>query len=56
MKTSEILTNLLSEFIIDEGKAEAGNYSAGTRARKTLQEMIKACKDGRTQIQAARTA
>lgn len=54
MKIAETLSNLLEEFKIDAAKAETGNDSAATRARKTLQQMIRSCREGRVEIQAAR--
>jgi hypothetical protein len=54
-KTSEKLQALVTEYAEEEAKfIDKGNNSAGTRARKKLMEIIKACKDGREEIQQAR--
>jgi len=56
-RTSMGLQNLVDEIEILKAefeKFERGNKSAGTRARKTLQNIKKICQDIRNQIQDAK--
>jgi hypothetical protein len=55
-KTSEKLKELVTQYEADEAKFFTGNNSAGTRARKSLQAITKLCKEGRAEIQEAKTA
>lgn len=56
-QASEKLAALVQQFTEDHDKFEdKGNSSAGTRARKTLQEIKKACGEIRTEIQEAKNA
>lgn len=55
-KISEEITELTQQLILEEQKIDKGNYSAGTRARKLLIEIIKVCKIGRDEIQQKRAA
>jgi hypothetical protein len=55
-KTTETLTQLVTQFGEDEAKFENGNYSASTRARATLQEIKKLCQERREEIVAQRKA
>jgi len=48
--TTETLTQLIATFTADDEKFIAGNASASTRARKTLQEIIAVAKARRTEI------
>lgn len=46
------LLTLVEEYMSENEKfAEKGNKAAGTRARKALMEITKACKDRRKEIQ-----
>ena len=59
MKTNSLDTmkTLVSEFEADYTKfSEKGNKAAGTRARKTLQEIRNLAKDIRTEISDAKKA
>lgn len=40
----------------DEAKFVSGNKSAGTRMRKTLQEIKRVAQDGRKEVQASKNA
>ena len=48
---SELLNGFVQTFSAEHAKFTGGNNSAGTRARKALQEIIKVSRDGRKQIQ-----
>lgn len=51
-KTSDAIITLANQLAEDDAKfEEKGNSSAGTRARKTLQEIKKLCGERRTEIQ-----
>jgi|APSaa5957512493_1039668.scaffolds.fasta_scaffold65487_1 hypothetical protein len=50
----EKLTKLLTESQEDAGKCDKGNKSAGTRIRKTMQEVIAECKEIRKAVLEAR--
>lgn len=54
--TSQELKQLLDDFLIEDGKFNSGNKSAGTRARKKLQEIIKLSKLRRIEIQDSKKA
>jgi len=54
--TTEQLQQFMNEYIAENEKFESGNASAGTRARKALQEMAKLVKSRRTEIQEAKNA
>lgn len=51
-KTSAKIADLITEFQTEDAKFEGGNASAGTRARKALMEIKKACDARRKEIQA----
>jgi len=54
-QTHETLLTLIEEYINENEKfADKGNKAAGTRARKALMEITKACKDRRKEIQEAK--
>ena len=55
-KTTEQLTQLAGTFSVDDEKFIAGNASASTRARKTLQEIIAVAKARRNEITAEKNA
>lgn len=46
----------METFVAENAKFVAGNKSAGTRARKALQEVIKLSKTRRVEIQAVKNA
>ena len=50
MQSYEQLMRLVQEAAEDIAKAEGGNKAAGTRARKTMQEVKKAAQDVRNDI------
>jgi hypothetical protein len=50
-KSFESIKTLVETLSIEEAKFWEGNNSAGTRARKALQEIIKAAREGRKTIQ-----
>jgi hypothetical protein len=50
------LTDHVSAFVTEAEKFNGGNKTAGTRARKALQEVTKAAKELRTAIQAEKNA
>jgi len=57
MNTSDriqVLVDHLIASLTDSVKHGKGNYAAGTRLRKALQETISDCRDIRTQIQEER--
>lgn len=55
LKQSLKIIELAQKLGTDENEFyEKENNSAGTRARKTLQEIIKLCREARTQIIAVR--
>ena len=51
MNNHDSLVNLFETYIAESEKFEAGNKSAGTRARKALAEISKMCKERRAEIQ-----
>lgn len=51
MNYHDTLVNLFETYIAESEKFEKGNKSAGTRARKALAEITKACKERRKEIQ-----
>jgi hypothetical protein len=53
-KTSEHIAQLVLTFQDEDAKFEGGNKAAGTRARKALMEIKKACDARRKEIQAAK--
>lgn len=50
MEAYEVLKRLVVEAEEDIRKAEGGNKAAGTRARKTMQEVKAACQEVRNAI------
>ena len=54
MNNHDSLVNLFETYIAESEKFEAGNKSAGTRARKALAEISKMCKERRAEIQNAK--
>lgn len=54
--TTEQLQQFMNEYLAENEKFEGGNASAGTRARKALQEMAKLVKSRRTEIQDEKNA
>lgn len=55
-QTVEQLKTAFEDFLTEDAKFAAGNASAGTRARKALQEVAKAVKARRNEITAEKTA
>lgn len=55
-QTVEQLKTAFEDFLTEDAKFAAGNASAGTRARKALQEVAKAVKTRRNEITAEKTA
>lgn len=56
-KPHDALTAAFEAYIAENDKfANKGNKAAGTRARKALQELTKAAKARRTEIQEAKNA
>jgi hypothetical protein len=54
-ETHNSLLALVEQYIQDNEKfSDKGNKAAGTRARKALMEITKACKDRRKEIQEAK--
>ncbi len=51
MQHYENLKNIVASMEADVIKFSNGNASAGTRLRKTLQDLKKACQDFRVEIQ-----
>lgn len=54
--TVETMKTTMETFLAENAKFEAGNKSAGTRARKALQELTKLAKTRRTEIQETKNA
>lgn len=54
--TTGELQRLFKAFLADDAKFQAGNASAGTRARKTLGEIAKLMKVRRAEIQDAKNS
>ena len=52
--TSAKIAELVTQFQEEDEKFERGNKSAGTRARKALMEIKKACDARRKEIQASK--
>lgn len=50
------LKELLDSLEVDEQKFIDGNRSAGTRVRKTLQEIKEVCQQGRKDVQESKNA
>lgn len=50
-KSFESIKTLVETLSVEEAKFWEGNNAAGTRARKALQEIIKAAREGRKAIQ-----
>ena len=48
---TDLLNGFVQTFTAEYTKFSGGNASAGTRARKALQEITKLCRDGRKSIQ-----
>jgi len=55
-KASQQIAELVSQFQMEDEKFEGGNASAGTRARKALMEIKKACDARRKEIQEKKNA
>lgn len=55
-KTSAQILQLVEQFQEEDAKFQAGNKSAGTRARKALMDIKKACDTRRKEIQAEKNA
>lgn len=55
-RTSAQIAELFEAFKMEDEKFEGGNASAGTRARKALMEIKKACDTRRKEIQAKKNA
>ena len=47
----ESMAELLTETLEDAERHRKGNFSAGGRVRKILQQVVKSCKEVRQQIQ-----
>jgi uncharacterized sporulation protein YeaH/YhbH (DUF444 family) len=54
--TVQQLTDAVAAWQVEDEKFVAGNSSAGTRARKALQEVAKLVKERRNEITAEKTA
>lgn len=54
--TGQKIAELVAQFQMEDEKFEAGNASAGTRARKALMEIKKACDARRKEIQEKKNA
>ncbi len=54
--TSHKIAELVQQFQEEDAKFEGGNKAAGTRARKALMEIKKACDARRKEIQASKNA
>lgn len=54
MENHESIMNLMDVYVSENEKFQAGNKSAGTRARKALAEMAKLAKERRAEIQQAK--
>jgi hypothetical protein len=50
MSQTEAIKTAMDDFLAEDEKFEAGNGSAGTRARKALQVLTKAIKERRKEI------
>lgn len=55
-KLADKIASLTETLAADEEKFLNGNQSAGTRVRKTLQQIKKVCQEGRKEVQAAKNA
>ena len=55
-KTSHQIAELVEAFKMEDAKFEAGNASAGTRARKALMDLKRACDARRKEIQEKKNA
>jgi hypothetical protein len=53
-KTGDQIAQLMQQFQEEDAKFEGGNMSAGTRARKALMEIKKACDVRRKEIQSVK--
>jgi hypothetical protein len=56
MLSHDTIVSTFETYLQENEKFENGNKSAGTRARKALAELAKACKDRRKEIQESKTA
>jgi hypothetical protein len=54
-KTGDQIVALVETFRMEDAKFESGNKAAGTRARKALMEIKKACDARRKEIQSEKT-
>ncbi|MAP21190.1 MAG: hypothetical protein CL582_09665 [Alteromonadaceae bacterium] len=52
----ESMVSLITESLEDADRHRKGNFSAGGRVRKILQQVTKSCKEVRQQIQDERAA
>lgn len=50
MATIDLIKAAMATLEVEDAKFEKGNSSAGTRARKALQELVKLAKDRRMEI------
>jgi len=55
-KTSAQIAELVQTFQAEDAKFQSGNASAGTRARKALMDIKKACDARRKEIQETKNA
>ena len=55
-KTTQAIQDAVDAFKLEDAKFQAGNSSAGTRARKALGELSKLIKARRNEISAEKTA
>jgi hypothetical protein len=54
--TTEQMKSQFEAFLVEDAKFSSGNSSAGTRARKALQELAKSVKARRNEITAEKNA
>ena len=55
-KISAQIVELIEQFKVEDEKFNSGNNAAGTRARKALMEIKKACDARRKEIQESKNA
>ena len=55
-QTGDQIVQLIEQFRMEDEKFEAGNNAAGTRARKALMDIKRACDTRRKEIQAKKNA
>lgn len=56
MNYHDSLVSLFEVYFAENEKFEQGNKAAGTRARKALAEIAKACKERRSEIQSIKNS